>query len=142
GVNTIGSLSSVMAFPPFADISARPGRRHDRNYCLTGLVTEIIFQLVRSVEGRRREAFGWWDRMRRPRLRLASGDSGGHGAPVGRHQDRSARSSLDWDWLTQSRKRRPRPRKPGPWPKIAAMERRPARVLDRKRTLRRKAASK
>src|SRR5689334_22693521 len=42
--------------------------------------------------------------MRRPRLRLASGDSGGHGAPVGRHYDRSARSSLDWDWLTQSPK--------------------------------------
>src|SRR6185437_4026417 len=58
--------------------------------------------------------------------------------------------SLDWDWLTQS------PKGGGLVPgspargliggdeplKNAAMERRPARVLDRKRTRRRKAASK
>src|SRR6478736_39277 len=51
--------------------------------CLTLNSYRIISGIVRSVEGRRREAFGWWDRMRRPRAWFAPTHSGGHGAPVG-----------------------------------------------------------
>jgi hypothetical protein len=35
--------------------------------------------------------------MRRPRAWFAATLPGGSGDPLGRHDDRSARSSLDWD---------------------------------------------
>jgi hypothetical protein len=37
------------------------------------------------------------EQARRPRARLVTSPPGGPGTPAGRHYDRSARSSLDWD---------------------------------------------
>jgi hypothetical protein len=72
------------------------------------------------------------EQARRPRARLVTSPPGGPGTPAGRHYDRSARSSLDWD--RGSLAAAPRPRKPGPglqrmaaWPFArAAVERREA----------------
>jgi hypothetical protein len=80
-------------------------------------------QYVRSVEGRHLEAFWWWDRpegfgadncaglrgfvlRRKARERADAAPAasprkrrlGAPRDPAGRHHDRSARNSLDWDW--------------------------------------------
>src|SRR4051812_7535368 len=52
--------------------------------------------------------------MRRLLLRLVTAAPGGPGTPPGRHQDRSARSSLDWDRPQRLTAAKPRRRKRGP----------------------------
>jgi hypothetical protein len=49
------------------------------------------------------------EQVRRPRVRLVTSHSGGFGAPPGRHYDRSARSSLDWDWAQMPSSQEARP---------------------------------
>ena len=71
---------------------------------------------VRSNEGRCHETSLQRDRMRRLRAGFVTPHSGGSGTPVGRHQDRSAGSLLDWDRTPMSTSQETRPGAEPPTP--------------------------